>query len=149
MTVHSERRHLPYDRTRLFDLVADVERYPEFLPWMLSANIVRREGDEVWVDMDVGLKGIRRHVASHAVLHRPQRIDIDSTDRMFRHLEQHWKLAPWEKHGTLVEFIANFEFRSPVLQLVAGAILDRMAASTVDSFERRARAILGRDYAGR
>ena len=59
MTHHREQRHLPYSPEQLFDLVADVERYPDFVPWLIAAHIQRRDGHRVWVDMTVGAGPLR------------------------------------------------------------------------------------------
>ena len=83
MSRHTERCNLPYAREQLFDLVADVERYPEFLPWLVAAHVGRRDGNTVWVDMEVGTTFLRKRFASRAILERPERIDIISRDTLF------------------------------------------------------------------
>jgi ribosome-associated toxin RatA of RatAB toxin-antitoxin module len=81
MSSHREQRHLPFTPPQLFDLVADVDRYPEFLPWIVAAHVRRREGDVVWVNMVVGTNGLHRSFATKAVLVRPKRIEIRSRAR--------------------------------------------------------------------
>ena len=82
MSRHTEQRHLHYTPEQLFDLVADVERYPEFLPWLLAADIRRRDGDRVWVEMVIGTRFLQRRFTSRARLRRPRRIDITSHDTL-------------------------------------------------------------------
>lgn len=143
MPGHSERRHLRYTPQQLFDLVADVERYPEFLPWLVGAHIRRREGDTVWVDMVVGAGPLRKAFASKAVLHRPDRIAISSHDPLFDRYEQVWAFQPAEDGRTLVEFRTDFEFHSPLLSAIMGPFLGRAAGTMVSAFGHRARQLYG------
>jgi coenzyme Q-binding protein COQ10 len=143
MPTHHERRHLPYTPEQLFDLVADVERYPEFLPWVLAAHIRRREGDAVWVDLTVGTRIVRRTFTSEASLRRPNRIVIASHDAMFDHYQQVWSFEPAEDGGTIVEFRVDFGFRSSLMQTLMGRFLEGIAADMVSAFKHRARQFHG------
>jgi coenzyme Q-binding protein COQ10 len=145
MPRYSERRHLPYSPQQLFELVADVEKYPEFLPSVAAATVRRREGSTVWVDMVVGTSFLRKRFASKAVLDRPARIDIGSEDALFERYDQHWSFAPAADGGTVVEFRVDFAFRSRLLQLIMGMHLEDAARTMVSAFNRRARRIYGPD----
>jgi coenzyme Q-binding protein COQ10 len=145
MPGYSERHHLRYTPQQLFDLVADLERYPDFLPWLIAAHIRRREGDVVWVDMVVGTGPLRQAFSSKAELRRPDRIAISSHDPLFDRYEQVWTFQPTGNSGTLVEFSVDFEFRSPLLAAIMGAFLDRAARTMVSAFNQRARQIYGAD----
>ena len=140
-----ERRHLPYTPQQLFDLVADVERYPDFLPWMVAAHIRRREGDTMWVDMVIGTTLLRRELHSRAELERPTRITISSHDALFDRYEQSWRFKPAEDGGTIVEHCVDFEFHSSVLQAMMGPLLEEVATTMVGAFKRRARQAYGAD----
>jgi coenzyme Q-binding protein COQ10 len=145
MSGHRERRRLRYTSQQLFDLVADVESYPDFLPWLVAAHIRRREGDTVWVDMEVGTSLFCNSFASKAVLERPKRITISSHDALFDRYEQVWIFEPAVDGGTMVEFRADFEFHSPLLGTVMGRFLDEAAKAMVSAFKHRARQIYETD----
>jgi coenzyme Q-binding protein COQ10 len=149
MPGHSERRHLRYTPQQLFDLAADVERYPDFLPWLVAAHIRRREGDTVWADMVVGTGPLRKAFSSKAELHRPDRIVISSHDPLFDRYEQVWAFQPAEDGGTLVEFRTDFEFHSPLLSAIMGPFLGRAASTMVSAFSHRARRLYGAGEAAR
>lgn len=144
----SERRHLPYPPQELFDLVADVEKYPEFLPSVATAKVRRRDGNTVWVDMVVGTRFLRKRFASKAVLERPARIDISSPDLLFERYDQHWTFTPAADGGTVIDFRVDFVFRSRLLQLIMGTYLEDAAKAMVSAFSRRARRMYGPDKGG-
>jgi coenzyme Q-binding protein COQ10 len=148
MARYAEKRHLPFTPEQLFDLVADVERYPDFLPWLVAARITRREGNTVWVDMVIGTPLMQRRFASRALLERPHRIDVVNQDALFKQYKQTWTFQPSENGGTMVEFQVEYEFRSRALQLVMGAFLEQASQSMVNAFKRRARAIYSRHAHG-
>ena len=145
MSSHCERRHLRYTPQQLFDMVADVERYPDFMPWLIAAHIRRREGGTVWVDMKVGTTLLCKSFASKAVLEQPKRITISSHDALFDRYEQVWTFEPAEDGGTMVEFRTDFEFHSPLLGTVMGRFLDEASKAMVSAFKHRARQIYGAD----
>lgn len=131
----------------MFDLVADVERYPEFLPLCEGARVRRREerdGHPVLIaEMTVGYKAIRETFTSRALLIEPRNeILVSYVDGPFRHLENRWAFRPIEA-GCLVEFRISYEFRSPMLGLIAGAVFDKAFRRFAEAFEMRAREIYG------
>lgn len=148
MARYAEKRHLPFTPQQLFDLVADVERYPDFLPWFVAAAITRREGNTVWVDMVIGTSFVRRHFASKATLDRPHRIDVVNQDDLFDLYQQTWTFQPGKDGGSMVEFQVDYLFRSRALQLVMGAFLEEAAKSMVNAFKRRACQIYSRNDQG-
>ena len=129
----------------MFDLVADVESYPDFLPWVAEAGIIRRADKRVWVDLTIGTGFIRRRFASVAELERPKRIDIVSHDRLFDYFEQSWLFEPAADGGAIVGCRVAVRLRSRLLQAVMGAQFDQAASVLVDAFRRRARQIYGAD----
>jgi ribosome-associated toxin RatA of RatAB toxin-antitoxin module len=95
MPTHAEKRELPYRPEQLFDLVADIERYPEFLPWCVGARVRSREGDLVVADLVIGFKVVRERFTSRVKLDRPNlRIDVAYTEGPFRYLNNHWIFEP-------------------------------------------------------
>ena len=143
MPTHREKRFLPYSPEQIFELVADVERYPEFLPWCVGARISRREERLIVVDLMIGFKMIRERYTSKVRLDRPGRIDVDyGNDGPFRHLENHWQFAAVDG-GCEVDFFLDFEFRSRMLQRVIGLVFQEAVRRMVAAFEGRAKAIYG------
>lgn len=149
MPTHAEKRYLPYTADQLFDMVADVERYPQFLPWCVAARIRRREGDTFFADLVIGFKMIRERYTSKVVLNRPQnRIDVQYTEGPFHYLDNHWIFQPAPDGGTTIDFFVDFEFKSKILQTVMGALFNEAVKLMVSSFEKRARQIYGPDGRG-
>ena len=144
MPSYRETRVLPYPVDRLFDLIADVERYPEFLPWWHAARVRRRDGNTEHVDQVVGPAIARFRFASITVLERPDRITTTSTERPFRHLEIHWTFAPVPQGGCRASFAVDYELRSGALQKLVGVIFDAAVRRVVTAFEQRAARILDR-----
>jgi coenzyme Q-binding protein COQ10 len=143
---HIERRRFPYTPRQLFDLVADVEKYPQFIDWFVSAHIRHRAGNLCEVDQVVRYGGLSVAFASRAVLDPPQRIRVTSTDFPFRSFDQHWTFTPEGHSGTLVQYDVAFELRfgfllHGLMDLVADQ--RQIAATTIDMFQRRALQLYG------
>lgn len=149
MPTHAEKRYLPYTHEKLFELVADVERYPEFLPWCVAARIRKRDGDAFFADLVIGFKMIRERYTSKVILDREgRRIDVQYTEGPFHHLNNHWIFTPADDGGTNIDFYVDFEFRSKLLQKVIGALFNEAVRLMVASFEKRARQLYGPDGRG-
>jgi coenzyme Q-binding protein COQ10 len=143
MPRHSEKRELPYTAEQIFDLVADVDRYPEFLPWCIGARVRRPEPNVIDADLIIGFKMIRERYSSRVALDRPHRIDvIYGEEGPFRHLENHWSFRPTET-GCVVEFYLDFEFRSRMLQRLIGMLFHEAVRRMVGAFEARAKVLYG------
>ena len=143
MPTHAEKRVLPYTAEQLFDLVADVGRYPEFLPWCIGARIKRREKDLLVADLMIGFKMVRERFTSRVTLDRPGRIDVAYTEGPFRYLNNHWIFTPVGDSRCEIDFYVDFEFRSRVLQRVMGLLFDEAVRRMVGAFERRADQLYG------
>ena len=141
MAGHTERLHLAYSAEQLFDLVADVERYPEFAPWVIAARVQRREGQTIWIDMRLGTSLFNKRFATVARLDRPRRIDITSRDPLLEYFEESWIFEPATEGGTIVTYQVDFRLRSRALQALIGASLAERAAAMVGAFRHRARQI--------
>ena len=142
MPNHAEQRALPYSAEQMFDLVAAVDRYPEFLPWCCGARITSREGEVLHADLVIGFKLFRERFASRVELARPRRIDVVYTDGPFRHLENRWEFED-RPGGCLIDFYVDFEFRSVLLQTLIGALFTEAVHRMVRAFEGRARTLYG------
>lgn len=143
MPTHAERRVLPYSPQQLFDLVAGIESYPEFLPWCVGARIRKREGNVLLADMIIGFKMFRERFTSRVVLDPPGRIDVSYTEGPFRHLTNHWLFLPHGDGETLIDFYVDFEFRSRVLKAAIGVLFNEAVRRMIGAFESRAAALYG------
>ena len=121
MPTHAEQRLLPYRPEQLYELVAGVDRYPEFLPWCKAARITRREGDVFYADLVIAFKVFRERFSSKVSLHPQTKIDVEYINGPFRYLNNHWKFAAHER-GCMVDFHVDFEFRSRLLQAAIGVV---------------------------
>lgn len=142
MPTHAEQRVLPYTPEQMYDLVADIERYPQFLPWCLAARIRKRDGEVVVADLVIGFKMIRERFTSRVVLDRPRQIDVSYIEGPLRHLNNHWEFHP-HPDGCLIDFYVDFEFRSRMLQKLIGTLFNEAFRRMVAAFEARARELYG------
>ena len=138
MPAHTEKQLLPYSAPQLFDLVADVESYPEFVPWVLEAHIRDRRGNKIHVDMTVVAGPFRRRISTIGLLHRSSRIEVRSSDSLFERFEQRWTFAPATDGGTNVEYHVDLQLRSRALQMLTATAIARRAAATIAAFRQRA-----------
>ncbi|WP_230480646.1 type II toxin-antitoxin system RatA family toxin [Sphingomonas sp. Leaf21] len=142
MPRHSETRHLPYTPEQMFDLVADVARYPEFLPWV-SAMRVRSDSDtETVADMIVGFKGLRETFTSRVTKSRPESIDVDYLDGPLKYLRNNWRFRP-EEQGCAVDFTVDFAFKNRVFEMLAGQVFGTALRRMIGAFEDRAAKLYG------
>jgi coenzyme Q-binding protein COQ10 len=129
---------LPFTCTQVFDMAADIERYPDFLPWWISASILRHEANTCYVEQIVGRGMVRVRFASRAVLQRPERIDITSSDLPFRQFDLSVTVLPAAQSGCSLHIAAQVELRSGFLQQILRRVLARSIDEVVAAFEARA-----------
>lgn len=137
MPSHAERRFLPYTPEQLYDLVADIEDYPNFLPWCVALRITRREEDEIRADMVVGFKMLRERFTSKVTLTPKTRIDVEYLDGPFSYLQNRWLFEPAEG-GCEIDFYIDFEFRSRMLRRIMEPLFHEAVRRMVRAFETRA-----------
>jgi coenzyme Q-binding protein COQ10 len=137
MPTHAEKKVLPYTPEQLFDIVADVRRYPEFLPWCVAARVISRSETELVADLTIGFKMFRESFRSHVALERPHHVHVRYLNGPFRYLNNHWRFNPVQ-NGTEVDFFVDFEFHSRLLQAVIGTVFNEAVRLMVRAFERRA-----------
>lgn len=145
MTEHSESRIVPYTVDLMYAVVADVERYPEFLPWVVALRIKSRmqgNGCEILqAEMAVGYRALRERYTSRVTLDPVARvIDVVAVEGPFHRLENHWRFTP-EGAGTRVDFRVVFEFSNRLLQAAAGHAFEKVLLKMTDAFEARAAAL--------
>ena len=142
MTEHSESRVVPYTADLMYAVVADVERYPEFLPWVVALRVKSRmrEGEReiLMAEMAVGFRALRERYTSRVTLDpRTRSIDVAAVEGPFRVLENHWRFTP-EGEGTRIDFRVGFEFSSRLLQAAAAQAFGKVLLKMTDAFEARA-----------
>jgi coenzyme Q-binding protein COQ10 len=139
MPTHAEKRHLPYTPDQLFDLVAGVDRYPEFLPWCKAARITKRDGNTFYADLVVAFKVWRERFSSKVVVDPKKAIHVEYINGPFRYLNNHWGFEPAPDGGCVLSFYVDFEFKSRILQNLIGLLFDEAVRRMVGAFETRAR----------
>jgi coenzyme Q-binding protein COQ10 len=143
MPTHAERRVLDYSPSQLYDLVADVGHYPEFLPWCLAARVRERAGGRIVADLVIGFKMVRERFTSYVTLNpEEQRIDVSYAEGPFKYLKNHWVFAPHER-GCEIDFYVDFEFRSKILQRLIEVLFHEAVKRMVGAFEARAKQLYG------
>ena len=142
MPKHSETRHLPYTAEQMFDLVADVKRYPEFLPWVQAMRVRADGAEETIADMVVGFKGLRETFTSRVKKTRPDVIHVDYVDGPLQYLRNDWRFRP-EPGGCAVDFAVDFQFKSRMFEMLAGQVFGQALRRMIGAFETRAAALYG------
>jgi len=141
MPRHSETRHLPYSPQQMFDLVADVAAYPEFLPWVSAIRVRANSETEMLADMIVGFKGLRETFTSRVVKQRPTSVHVDYVDGPLKHLSNDWQFRPDGAGGVLIDFTVDFAFKNRMFEMLAGQVFDRALRKMIGAFETRANAL--------
>lgn len=139
MPTHAEQRVLPYSPDQLYRLVAEIDRYPEFLPWCLAVRIRKRSEALVVADLVIGFKMIRERFTSQVTLDPATRfIDVKYVEGPLRYLNNHWR---FEEHpeGCLIDFFVDFEFRSRLMRKLMEPLFNEAVRRMVTAFEARAK----------
>ena len=144
-------RRVTHSPEQMFALVADVDRYPEFLPLCTGLRVLRRVPDgtkeALVAEMSVGYKAISERFTTKVVLDRAQRdIHVSYVNGPFRYLENRWEFRP-DGQGCAVNFAIDYEFRSIALGLLMGAMFDSAFRRFTQAFESRADDVYGREPA--
>lgn len=149
MPKHAETRNLPWSAQQMYDLVADVESYPQFLPWNAAARIrARRPGPDgseiIDADLVISFKVFRERFGSRVTLFPAEKcIETDYLDGPFSHLHSGWEFADRPEGGCEVRFFVDFEFRNAILRKVIGVVFGEAMHRIVRAFEDRAQALYG------
>jgi len=144
LAINKATAALPFTREQVFDLAADIESYPEFLSGWISARIQRRESNIYYVEQVVGVGPFRLRFTSKAVLNRPERIEVTSTQAPFRLFSLSWLIAVVPSAGCRLSVVANIELRSRMMQRIVNQFLPATVDDVVGAFEARAHRV----YAG-
>jgi coenzyme Q-binding protein COQ10 len=144
MIAHRETRIVPYTADLMYAVVSDVEKYPEFLPWVVALRVLSGGENRMTAEMAVGYGALRERYVSDVILDpAARRIDVTQVENSkgpFKTLENHWRFTPHDE-GCEVEFSILFEFRSRLLHSVAGSKFEKVMLKMADAFEERAKKI--------
>ena len=143
MPRHSEKRRLPYSPEQLFDLVADVKSYADFLPWVAAVRVRSDSETETVADLVVGFRALKETFTSKVTKRRPHEIQTDYIEGPLKYLHNSWKFAPDGEGGAIVDFCVDFAFRSRIFETLAGQMFDRALRRMIGAFEDRAHALYG------
>jgi coenzyme Q-binding protein COQ10 len=147
VTTYAEKRVVRYSPSQLFALVADVAKYPSFLPWCVAARIRSHVGNDVVADLTIGFGPFRESFTSRVKLIPPDAtgacaIKVEYENGPFKYLHNRWTFTP-HAEGCLVDFFVDFEFRNFVLQKAIGTVFAEAVRVMVNAFLKRARTIYG------
>ena len=143
MPRHSETRHLPYTPEQLFDMVADVARYDEFLPWVVAVRIRSSSEEETVADLVVGFNAFKERFTSRVRKDRPTHICVDYVEGPLKYLKNEWRFEAAAGGGTDLHFSVDFAFRSRIFEALAGQMFDRALRRMTGAFEERAATLYG------
>lgn len=138
-----ETRRLPYSAQQMFDLVADVARYGEFLPWVIATRVRSDSETEMVADMVVGFKAIRESFTSRVTKIRPREIAVHYVDGPLSDLENVWTFRAVDGHTCEIDFLVDFTFKNRLFEKIAGQYFDKAFRKMVEAFEKRAAQLYG------
>ena len=138
-----ETRTLPWSAEQMFDLVADVKGYADFLPWVIATRVRSDSETEMVADMVVGFNALREKFTSRVKKVRPAMIDVDYVDGPMKELDNKWFFRANPDGGCTIDFTVDFTFRNAIFETLAGKYLDRAFRKMVSAFETRAATLYG------
>jgi len=138
-----EVRQLPYSAEQMFDLVADVGRYPQFLPWIAATRVRSDSETEMVADMLVAFKALREKFTSRVEKRRPEEIRVHYVDGPLQDLDNRWLFRPLGPDSCEIDFSVDFRFRNALFEKLAGQFFDRAFRKMVAAFETRAEELYG------
>lgn len=148
MPKHSETRHLPYTPEQMFELVADVGRYAEFLPWVVAVRVRSNSDSEMLADLIVGFMALREKFTSKVSKERPGHIHVDYIEGPLAYLHNDWSFRPDGEGGCYVDFAVDFAFRSKLFETIAGQMFGVALRKMIGAFEERAAKLYGLPASG-
>lgn len=138
MHTHAEKRVLPHTATQMFDLVVDIEKYPEFLPWCTGARILERKDNTITAEVGIGYKLIRETFVSIVTYQSPNRVNVKYERGPFRHLNNHWVFKDLPNNSCEVDFYIDFAFKNTLFQQPMQYFFNELVNVMINAFEKRA-----------
>jgi ribosome-associated toxin RatA of RatAB toxin-antitoxin module len=141
MAIHEVRRSalVTFSPEQMFDLVVDVERYPQFLPWVSAAELHEKSATDLLASMEMQRGGVSERFTTRNTFERPSRMTLQLVRGPFRQLEGRWSFTPIGDAGTRIELEMRFEFANPLVSLLFGKAFEQSCNSLIDAFIARAR----------
>jgi len=139
--------YLPYSPEQMYDLVVDIEKYPEFLPWCQAVRILSRSETDILADLIVGYKFFRETFRSRVHLAPKKRIDVEYITGPFHYLNNHWVFKEGANQGTNIDFFIDFEFQNSLLQGMTQLVFETTFDKMLGAFEKRAEQLYGKESA--
>jgi ribosome-associated toxin RatA of RatAB toxin-antitoxin module len=145
MAIREIRRSalVTFSPEQMFDLVIDVERYPQFLPWVSGARLHEKSERALLASMEMQRSGVRERFSTRNTFERPSFMTLEMVEGPFRVLEGRWSFAPIGTAGTRVELEMRFEFANPVISMLFGKAFEQSCNTLIDAFIVRARETYG------
>ena len=143
MPSHAEKKILLHTPEQMFDMVADVGAYPDFLPWCIATRIQSVDENHMVADMVTGFKMFREQFTSRVTLDRPGSIQVEYENGPFKYLKNQWIFESEGDGNCLVDFSVEFEFRSHLLDMAIGKVFTEAVHRMVSAFEKRADTLYG------
>lgn len=149
MPSHKQTKISPYSAKQIYDLVADIEQYPLFIPWLSHASILSAKGQYLEARLDIQFKAIRTHYVSKVELMEgdndsPYIVDVGLLKGPFKKMVNHWEITPLEDGSCEIGFFVEFVFNSLLLDKAMGVVFNRAVQEMTGCFERRAELLYGK-----
>ena len=144
MPTHAEERTLPYSCEELYSLVADVEKYPQFLPWCVACRITDNKETEIYADLVIGYKMMREKFSSRVSLDPHKKIHVEYLSGPMKYLSNYWRFYPVDDGKSCkIDFYVDFEFKNAFLQKTINLFFHEAVKRMVNAFEERAKELYG------
>lgn len=125
----------------MFALVADIERYPEFVPWVVAAKVLKRDENGIIGQLEMERAGVREKFTTRNVFEEPTRMSLALIEGPFRLLDGLWTFEPLADRGTKIRLTMEFEFKNPLTAMLLSRVFEKSCAELVDAFVLRARSV--------
>jgi len=145
--VYEERRLIGYSMDQVYAVASDVDRYQEFLPWIVRSTVTTKTMEGLSADLTIGFPPMLLTYSSNVTLKEPQLVKAVSEDNVFKHLETRWVFTPGpteQKNACFVDFRVSFEFKNPLHAKVVGLFFDEAAGKTISAFLTRCEKLYGK-----
>lgn len=142
MPHHHERKALPFSAAQMYELVVDVSRYPEFLPWVAAVRIRSNSDEEVLADLVVGFKALKETFSSLVLKTPKSKVVVEYLDGPMRHLHNQWLFEETD-NGCIVDFTVDFAFSNRIFEALAGQYFNTAIRKMTDAFVKRAEVLYG------
>lgn len=143
MTVVQKSALVRFSAQQMFDLVNDIEAYPQFLPWCAGSRIIKREGDVVEAELTISKGGFRKSFSTRNTIDHGGKITVSLLDGPFSYLEGVWNFMPLRDDASKISLDLEFEMSSALANLAFGAVFNQICNTMVASFTDRAKTVYG------